>query len=454
MEFRLLGPLEVVDDGRPIALPAAKPRALLAVLLLARNRVVAQAALVEALWGERASATATKTLQVYVSQLRKALGPDRVVTRAPGYSLRVEEGELDLERFERLTADARAEAAAGRPKQAAAGFAEALALWRGPALEEFRLEPFAQLEGPALEGLRLGALEERIDADLDLGRHAQLVPELEALLERHPHRERLVGQLMVALYRSDRQADALDLYRRTRAELVDELGLEPGPALRELEAAILRQDASLRRARPSAPATTEAASAERRRLPVALLASLAAIALAGAVAAAFALTRDGSTQPEPRPTTTPDLRPFVLKVENFLTQSREGRREVSRTIAAASECSLPTRLAVTRLNRVQRNRQSLLQQLAALAVPSSDDALRASDLLQQSLHASITADWHYRDWLLDRGRCGGEGAAAKDDLRAAQAADRRANRAKEAFLALFNPLARRFDQRVWSPADF
>src|SRR5438105_1251870 len=188
MEFRILGPLEVVEDGRALALGGAKQRALLAALLLERNRVVPAERLIDALWDDEPTETAAKALQVYVSQLRKLLGPDRVETRAPGYRLRVDEGELDLERFERLVAagDARA----------------ALSLWRGPPLADVSERRFARTESARLEELRLASLEDRIDADLAAGRHAALVGELEALVREQPFRERLHAQLLLALYRS------------------------------------------------------------------------------------------------------------------------------------------------------------------------------------------------------------------------------------------------------------
>ena len=227
LEFHVLGPVEVVVDGRPISLPAAKPRALLAALLLSSNRVVSIGRLTEDLWGEEPPETATKALQGYVSQLRKALGADRLLTKPPGYSLRVEEGELDLDRFERLVREGRELLVAGDSKAAAKRLAEALELWRGTPFAEFESEPFARDAGARLEDARLAALEERIEADLALGRHARLIPELEELVAREPLRERPRAQLMLALYRSGRQADALELYRQTRETLSEELGIEP-----------------------------------------------------------------------------------------------------------------------------------------------------------------------------------------------------------------------------------
>jgi DNA-binding SARP family transcriptional activator len=233
MEFRILGPLEVAAAGRAISIAGAKQRALLAILLLNANRVVASDSLIELLWDGRPPDTARKALQVYVSQLRKALGGDRLQTRRPGYVLRVERDELDLARFERLQREGRLD--------------EALALWRGPVLGEFAYEQFAQAEIARLEDLRLACLAARIERDLGGGRHAEVAVELEALVEEHPLREELRRQLMLALYRSGRQAEALEVYRAARTQLVEELGIEPGKSLRELHQAILRQDPALER---------------------------------------------------------------------------------------------------------------------------------------------------------------------------------------------------------------
>ena len=250
MEFRILGPFEVWSQGRELSLGGAKQRAVLAVLLLHRNEVVSTDRLIEELWNDQPPATAAKVVRVYVSQLRKALrgrrGRDEVdsvlVTRAPGYVLRVEPGELDADHFEQLVDEGRRALEAGNSRLAAHTLLEGLALWRGPALADFALESFAQNEIARLEEARISALEERIEADLVLGRHAELVGELESLVAFHPLRERLRGQLMLALYRCDRQAEALDAYREARRLLVEELGLEPSQALQGLEKAILVQD--------------------------------------------------------------------------------------------------------------------------------------------------------------------------------------------------------------------
>ena len=237
--FLLLGPFEAVDGEAPVALPGGKPRALLARLLLDRGRVVSAEELVEALWGESPPRSAPKVLQGYVSQLRKALGADAIETRAPGYRVASTEDDLDLARFEALTQHARESA---DPVRRAELLREALGLWRGPALAEFRSEPFAEAAGRRLVEMRLNALEERFAAELESGEHATVVGELHALVEQEPLRERPLRLLMLALYRSGRQAEALASFRAGRRRLVEELGIEPAPDLQELERAILRHD--------------------------------------------------------------------------------------------------------------------------------------------------------------------------------------------------------------------
>jgi DNA-binding SARP family transcriptional activator len=242
--LRLLGPIEAERDGVAAGLGGPKPRALLSVLALDLGRVVSVDHLVDALWPGDAPHTAPHAVQVYVSQLRKALGPV-IATRPPGYVLELAPDHVDVHRFTRLAEEGRGALQGDDPESAETALREALALWRGPALADFVYEPFAQTEIARLEELRTVVVEERIEADLALGRHAELVSELEALVQAQPHRERPRAQLMLALYRSGRQADALGAYRSARDVLVDELGIEPGPELKELEAAILRQDASL-----------------------------------------------------------------------------------------------------------------------------------------------------------------------------------------------------------------
>ena len=244
LDFRVLGPLEVWREGVRVELGAAKQRAVLAVLLIRRSEV-ARDVLVEAVWGERPPAGARNTLQVYVSRLRQALGREVIETTSSGYRLSLASGVVDAERFEQLFGEGREALAGGDAGGAQASLRNALALWRGPAFADLRYEAFTQAEAGRLEELRLACVEERIEAELALGRSAELVAELEALILEHPLRERLRGQLIVALYRSGRQSEALAQYRATRRMLADELGLEPSPELRELERMILAHDPGL-----------------------------------------------------------------------------------------------------------------------------------------------------------------------------------------------------------------
>ena len=279
-EFRLLGPLEVWRAGQQLAVGGAKPRALLAVLLLHADHVVSTDQLIEALWGEHPPASAANALQAHVSALRRALepargtsGPDQLlITRAPGYLLRLAGHELDVVRFERLLADARA-AMPTDPALAAKRFRKALNLWRGPALADFVYERFASADAARLEEMRLGALEDRLECELGCGNHATVVAELEGLVAEHPLRERLAGQLMLALYRCARQAEATQAYHSTRTALVEELGMEPGPALRELLQQILEQDPKLDPPAVSTPTPAAVAAPTappRHNLPVEL----------------------------------------------------------------------------------------------------------------------------------------------------------------------------------------
>jgi WD40 repeat protein/DNA-binding SARP family transcriptional activator len=250
LEFRILGPLSVRADGAPVALGGPKQRGLLALLLLNANRVVSRDRLVAELFPEQSVNSADHALRNHVSRLRKvfaAVGSDepRVAARAPGYLLRVEPGELDLERFEQIVSDGREALAAGRTEAAAALLRSAEQLWEGRPFADLEFEPFGRLEVERLEELRLAAVEERIDAELALGRALALVPELETLADDHPYREHFRAQLMLALYRSGRQAEGLAVYQQARTLLNDELGLEPGTELQELQRAILIQDAAL-----------------------------------------------------------------------------------------------------------------------------------------------------------------------------------------------------------------
>lgn len=277
MEFRILGPLEVVGEQGPVMLHRGKEQALLVFLLLHPNELLPSERLIDELWDGRPPPTAPKILQNAVSKLRKALGEGRLETRAPGYVFHLEPNELDLDRFERL-------AEAGRS-------AEALSLWRGTPLVELQEERFADDTRRRLEEQRLAVLEDRIEADLAAGRHAGLVPELEQLVARHPLRERLHGQLMRALYGSGRQGDALEAYRRARRTLSEELGLAPGPELQELERKILNQDPELA-PRRRAPGSAGPRPVRRRRRPrrAVLIAGGVVVLAAAAVGIAYAIS--------------------------------------------------------------------------------------------------------------------------------------------------------------------
>jgi DNA-binding SARP family transcriptional activator len=287
LDFRVLGPLEIAEAGRPLPLPGAKARAILGILLLHANEVVSADRLMEEIWGADLPETASNTLQVHVSQLRRVLkaAGGVVRTKRPGYLIEVEPDQLDLLRFERLTAEAREAKAANALAEAGALFRKALSLWRGPPLPELAASGFALPELARVEDERLATLAERVEVDLALGRHDELVPELEQLVAEHPLDERLQGQLMLALYRSGRQAEALAVYRKARRDLVEGLGIEPSPALRDLEAAILTQDAAL--ANPvtvaGASAGRETAGRQSRRTVTVLYAELAISTPAGTV---------------------------------------------------------------------------------------------------------------------------------------------------------------------------
>jgi DNA-binding SARP family transcriptional activator len=245
MQARILGPFQLEEGGRHIAVGGVRQRAVLVSLLLHANEVVPSEQLLMDLWGEDSPPSAANSLQAAISRLRRALPPGRLITRAPGYTLRIFPEELDVSQFEQLVSEGREALTAGAADQAAQTLSQALSLWRGPALADFRYEPFAQAEIARLEELHLTCLEERIEADLALGSASVLVAELRQLVSEHPVRERLRGQLMLALYRDGRQAEALEVYREFRSVLRDELGLDPSPHLRELETAILRHDSLL-----------------------------------------------------------------------------------------------------------------------------------------------------------------------------------------------------------------
>jgi len=334
--------------------------------------------------------------------------------------------ELDATRFERLADEGH--------------FDEALAVWRGPALADFREERFARDAAARLEELRLGAEEGRIDAELAAGRDSQVVADLERLVAEHPLRERLRGQLMLALYRSGRQSEALELFRRTRAELVDALGVEPGPELQELHRAILAQSPELAVARGerAAPAKETPPPAKESvppssRDPI-LIGVAALLATAALVAIVLTVAHRGHTAG------SRELGGFVVKVDGLVTQSSDGRASIRATIDGALGCRLEPRAAARQITAAERNRQSLLQQVAALRVPDEPHALRLSALFQRALAASIDADWRYRDWLAGLKTC----PRGTPPPPAVAAADAKSTRLKTAFVRTWNPLAVRY----------
>jgi DNA-binding SARP family transcriptional activator len=337
MDYRLLGPFEVYRSGGPVAIGAGKRRALLAVLLLHANEVVPTDRLIDDLWPERPPATAANAVQVYVSQLRKDLGARNgqiLTTRPNGYVLQVADEDLDVRRFENGIAAGERALARGEAARAADLLRGALSLWRGPPLLDFAYESFAQREIMRLEERRLTAVERRIDADLALGRHAPVVSELEVLVGEHPFREGLRASLMLALYRCGRQAEALSAYREGRARMVEELGIEPGPQLRRLEAGILAHspelalpmmrergagpasDADAAAAPPTQPRGDRTAAAPRRRSrrPYAALVAVVVI-LAGVVATEVLVAPKRQGADDPGPTRTAlDLAPDSVAV--------------------------------------------------------------------------------------------------------------------------------------------
>lgn len=294
MKARILGPLEVVVEGERVEIPGGKQRELLAILLLHANEVLSADQLIDGLWGEAPPSSALKTLQALISRLRGTLGAagGALESHGHGYRLHLASGALDAVVFREALEDARRSRARGEPDPAAEQLRQALALWRGPALQEFRYADFAQAEIARLDELRLAAREERIEADLELGRHQELVVELEALVSEHPLRERSRGQLMLALYRSGRQAEALQTYQEGRRTLAEELGLEPSESLRRLERRILDQDATLDAPEPPARPRTEPRASWRQ--PRTIVAVGALVLAVGVGAAAYQGSRGDS----------------------------------------------------------------------------------------------------------------------------------------------------------------
>src|SRR5262245_57486531 len=268
MDFRILGRLEVSDGERQLSLGGSKRRVALALLLVNANEVVGTDRFVDGLWGSEAPGNAIAALHNHISRLRNELGHDRLGNEGWGYVLRLDPETIDYHRFERLAADARKLSPPERSRQ----LAEALAMWRGPPLADLAFEDGLALDLARLEERRLSVVEDRIDADLEAGRAGELVGELEALIEENPFREHLRAQLILAPYRSGRQAEALSAYRDTRGRLADELGIEPSARLRELERAILSQDPALDKPLAFTPVDDPdaAASPERSELPAEL----------------------------------------------------------------------------------------------------------------------------------------------------------------------------------------
>lgn len=307
LQFRILGPLEVIGPNGLVDLGGQRQRALLAILLLHAGRVVPSERLIDDLWGARPPKTAPTSLQNAVSQLRKALGSDVVETKPRGYRLAVAPDHIDAGRFEQLLEAARGDGAALRRRR----LVEALALWRGPPLAEFGFEAFAAPEANRLEELRLVAVEERIDAELELGLHAEVIGELEGLVAANPLRERPRAQLMLALYRSGRQAEALQRYQETRRVLVDELGIEPGRTLQQLQAAILRHDTAIGTPSPNGEA------GDREAEVVAALASGRLVIVLGLAGAAEVAAHLASAFDYP-----PDRSLDLLRVSQYVATMR------------------------------------------------------------------------------------------------------------------------------------
>jgi YVTN family beta-propeller protein len=311
LEFGVLGPVEVSESGRSLPLGGPKQRAVLADLILNTGTVVSTARLIDDVWGDASPATADHTVEAYIARLRRVLRdgsrPEVLLTRPPGYLLDIEPGHVDALRFARLVSEGTAAAGRGDHKQASALLRAGLALWRGQALADVTDAPFARAAAAQLTDQHLLALERRIDCDLQLGRAQDLIQELEALVARHPYYEPFHRQLMLALYRSGRQSDALGAFRRARGLLAGELGIEPGSDLRKMEQAILRQDPGLEQppaarphrtgpaepAPPAGPLGPAEVSGRRWYRPLALIAAGAALAVAAAVAVPVALRAAG-----------------------------------------------------------------------------------------------------------------------------------------------------------------
>jgi DNA-binding SARP family transcriptional activator len=321
IDFRILGPLEVLVAGEPVALGGPRQRAVLAILLAQANEAVPSQRLVDGVWDESPPETAINLVQGYVSQLRKTLGRETIATRGNGYSLAVAPDDLDLSRFERLAHEATAARTAGDPAGCSQRLEEALGLWRGPALSDLADLPAVRPIAARLDELRLAALERRLEADIDCGRATEAAAELEVLIAEHPLRERLRALRMMALYRAGRQADALEAYRDARRALVDEVGIEPGEDLQALESAILRQDSSLVAPEPERP-DQDLPGTPRRTV---LSAALATAALPGLADIGAALARGTDHEL---------VLVATVSSSEFLAETSERVRELSTSLAA------------------------------------------------------------------------------------------------------------------------
>ena len=394
MEFLVLGPLEVRRDGESVELRGAKRRALLALLILHANEVVRTDRLVDDLWGEHPPENAAAALHSHVSRLRKALGGHVLVTKPWGYVLRANPETIDLLQFEALVAEARTLAAQERRER----LRDALALWRGPALADVAAEPSLVGEVARLEELRLSALEQRIDTDLELGGEPGLVAELESLVATHPLRERLRGQLILALYRAGRQAEALEAYRETRRVLVEELGIEPSPELRELEQAILRQDPALVVAPPPAAAAGRPDDPRSRwRWPRSPLVIAAGLLLLGAAGAAAAILVSGggpaersAAEPLTTEATTAAGHPIAVttggKEERLPQPDRRGHTVTQVTTAAVTTTQKPA------------HKPRPKQQQPPPPPPRQRTTVTRTDPQQTTTHTTTRAQTR-RDWV-------------------------------------------------------
>jgi YVTN family beta-propeller protein len=394
MRYGVLGPLEVRDGSRTIVLPRGRQRLLLAVLLLHANETLSSDQLIDALWGESPPPSAAASLHNLVSGLRKTLGNGQVVTTGHGYALRVADGELDVRRFDQLVRRAEVAVAERDADRAAALLGEALGLWRGRPLADLAYEPAVREQVERLEERRLCAIEERIEADLARGRHAQVLPELDALIAQHPLRERLRGQQMVALYRSGRQADALAAYRDARRALVAELGIEPGPALRGLERAVLEQDPALggdqalpRLPRPPAPRGRAPRRPGRMALAGALLLAIAV----GAVALA--------SRSDPEPTgpaaVTGDLLVAIDPASNrIVEQATVGRTPTSVTVGRGAVWTLNANdRTVSRVDLETKTVRTFSGEIAPVDVAADEDGLWVAQAAPTSTTAAATDEY-------------------------------------------------------------